>query len=127
MEISKDFKEWLSQYGHDYSERNTVERREYISSTNLFDGKTLSEVILSAKALMAEYGDVTYEEHWTGYEDMSPSLVWYAEETDEEYSDRIEGLHNTYLKQCAEEKKRKEREKLEEEMKAIQNKLNALK
>lgn len=127
MEISKDFKKWLDSYGQNRSERNTLQKREYIGSDNLFDGLPLSEVILSAQALMAEYGDVTYEEHWIGYEDMAPSLVWYAEETDEEYSARIEELHKAYLKQCTEEKKRKEREKIEEEMKALQNKLNALK
>lgn len=127
MEISKDFRKWLDAYGNNRSSRLTLARREYLGEGQLFNGQLLSDVILIAQKLMTEYGDVTYEEHWSGYEDMSPTLTWHVVETDEEYNNRIKEMHGYFLAEKEGERKRKEREKIEEELQALQKKLNSLK
>ena len=129
MEISKDFKKWLDQYGRDNSQRKTVQERVYMvdSGDELFDGNHLSDVILIAQKLLTKYGDVFYDEHWTGYEDMDPSLVWDKKESDEEYELRISELHEEYLKEKEKLRKDKERAKLEAEMRTLQAKIAKLK
>lgn len=126
MEISKEFKKWLDSCGKNLSERKSLPKREYIPGDELFNGRLLSEVIVIAKQLLEKYGDVLYEEHWTGYEDMSPSLVWHEQETSEEHELRISDLHEQFLRERAEEKKREQREKLKLEIKALQDKLKEL-
>ena len=86
----------------------------------------MSDVILITQKLMTEYGDVTYEEHWTGYEDMSPSVVWWEEESDEDYEERIKELHKKFLAERQEAKKQQERDKIEEEISLLKSKLNSL-
>ena len=126
MEISKEFKKWLDSYGENLSELKSLPKREYISVDELFNGRLLSEVIVISKQLLEKYGDVVYEEHWTGYEDMFPSLFWHEQETGEEYELRISDLHEQFLEKRAEDEERKQREKLKLEIKAMQDKLNEL-
>lgn len=127
MEISKEFKDWLDARGKNRSERKTVDKVVAIEDKYLFNGELLSDVILIAQKLMTEYGDVVYYEHWTGYEDMYPSLTWDAEESDEEYDYRLTILKHTFEKEQLDFQKNAEREKLEKEMKALQQKLDKLK
>ena len=126
MEISKEFKKWLDSRGKNLSELKSFPKRQYISCDELFDGRLLSEVIAISKQLLEKYGDVLYEEHWTGYEDMFPSLLWHEQETEEEYDLRISDLYEQFLKERTEEKKREQREKLKLEIKAMQDKLKEL-
>lgn len=120
MEISKDFKKWLDAYGKNRSARRNLEKRTYLISDDLFDGKSLSDVILTAQRLLESYGDVVYE-------DMEPCLVWWEPESDEGYNLRISDLHEKYLKEKEKLRKDEERAKLESEMKALQEKINNLK
>ena len=102
MEISRKFKNWLDQYGQDRSERKSLQKMEYIESSS---GMSLSEIVEYVGVLKEKYGDVVYDEHWTGYEDMSPSVVWLEEESDEDYEERIEELHEKFLSERQEAKK----------------------
>ena len=126
MEISKEFKKWLDSCGKNLSELKSLPKREYISADELFDGRLLSEVIVISKQLLEKYGDVVYEEHWTGYEDMFPTLLWHEQETEEEYELRISDLYEQFLEERTEEKKCEQREKLKLEIKALQDKLKEL-
>lgn len=126
MEISKEFKKWLDSCGKNRSELKALPKRQYLFGDEIFNGRLLSEVIAISKQLLEKYGDVLYEEHWTGYEDMFPSLLWHEQETEEEYDLRISDLYEQFLKERTEEKKREQREKLKLEIKAMQDKLKEL-
>lgn len=129
MEISKDFKKWLDAYGRNRSEKRVFEKRIYLrdKGEETFDGEKLTDVIRICQNLIAKYGDVVYDEHWIGYEDMEPSLVWDEKETEKEYEKRIQDLHKDYLQEKEQLRKDEERAKLEAEMKALQEKINKLK
>ena len=129
IEISRNFKNWLDSYGRNRSEKRVFEKRIYLrdEGEETFDGENLTDVIRICQNLIAKYGDVVYDEHWTGYEDMEPSLCWNEQETDEQYALRISDLHEEYLKEKEKLRKDEERAKLEAEMKALQEKINKLK
>lgn len=129
MEISRNFRKWLDANGKNRSGRKTNVERIYLrhAGDETFDGENLSSIIRICQNLIAKYGDVEYHEHWTGYEDMEPSLCWNEQETDEQYALRISRLHEEYLKEKEKLRKDEERAKLEAEMKALQEKINKLK
>ena len=123
MEISRKFKNWLDRYGQNRSERKYFQKREYIESLS---GMSLLEIVEYVGVLKVKYGDVVYDEHWTGYEDMSPSVVWWEEESDEDYDERIKELHKKFLAERQEVKKQQERGKIEEEIYLLKSRLNSL-
>jgi hypothetical protein len=66
---------------------------------------------------------ISLDEHWTGYEDMYMTLVYWRDETDEEFQGRLE-LEEMRRRLDEEEKRRaKERAKDVEEFQRLKAKL----
>lgn len=81
---------------------------------------TLDDAISYLQEMKAKLpADASLEEHWTGYEDMELRFVWYREETDVEYLDRMsaeEERRREEIRKKEEDRQKAERRKAWEEL-----------
>lgn len=89
------------------AERQMVER-DFDCDTDRLYG-SLDDAIAYLAEIKQKYPDAKLDEHWVGYEDMTMRFVWYEEETDAEYTHRIESEKERVRQNALKEKQREER------------------
>ena len=127
VEINGKFAKWLKANGHNPDKIKNIAHEYEIDS---LDGMSCVEIVEYMKSLISVHGEsATYREHWTEYEYFYPVVTGLLEETDEEYEERIISLRKEYDEEVFEKRKaiEDEREKIEAQVKALQEQLNNMK
>lgn len=100
-----------------------IEERLDVDKDRLYGN--LNDAIKYLQEIKKEYCgiDIRLDEHWTGYEDMDMTFVYYRDETDEEMSIRIEIEERNRL-YAKEQRQREETRKADlAELKRLKEKL----
>lgn len=126
LEINGKFAKWLKSCGIS-AEKIGVSFTHEIDS---LDGMSCNDIVVYMQKLIEVHGeDAVYNEHWFGYEDFTPEVVTYREETDEEHKERILELRRKYDAKVHEERKavEEQKKKIELKIKELQDQMKGLK
>jgi pyridoxine/pyridoxamine 5'-phosphate oxidase len=94
-------------------ERLRIEVRVDCDTERLYS-ENIDDAIQYLQEMKAKYAGykISLDEHWTGYEDMQMTFVFWRDENDEEYNRRME------MKRAREEREREEEERKRNETRA---------
>jgi hypothetical protein len=105
------------------AERKKVDVRIDVDRDRLYGG--IDDAIKYLQEIKEQYRgtNIGLDEHWTGYEDMDMTLLYSRDETDEEFSRRLEMEERERQYALAQRKREDERKKDFRELERLKSKL----